>query len=86
MQYKAANYSEEGECDSHFFYENVIESPLKSSTSIEDALDWIGQYLKCDNPIIELDYDIILEIRDCAADRRCSFAISAPIGRRAPSR
>ncbi|MEZ4883380.1 MAG: ThiF family adenylyltransferase [Chitinophagales bacterium] len=76
LLYKSAYLKED--CLSHFVYEDIIESPLSADFSIEDVLSWLKEYFKDENPVIELDHDLILEINSESNKESIPVVIARP--------
>lgn len=57
------------DCFSHFIYENIIESPLSNSNSVNDLLDWAEDYFNDSNLYVKLDFDIALKVVASKSDR-----------------
>ncbi|MDX2285508.1 MAG: ThiF family adenylyltransferase [Bacteroidia bacterium] len=61
LQYKSPPLKDE--CMAHFRYDPIVEaSTLSASLTIGEALEWLGEYFETTHPVIELDYEVVLEI------------------------
>lgn len=50
------------ECDSHDYYEDIIEAPLSNNDTFRDTLAWLGEYFQDEKVTIGLDHSIVLKI------------------------
>jgi adenylyltransferase/sulfurtransferase len=50
------------DCQSHFSYENIIESPLKSTSTIQETLEWLKNHFEEEDPFIQLDNEVALRL------------------------
>lgn len=65
-------------CPSHFTYDPIMESPLKSDMKISEALTLLGKHLGDDNPAIQLDQALILEVTSRKSEIVSSVVIPKP--------
>lgn len=55
-------------CESHYVYEDIIESPLSNSNSVKELLDWLEGYFNDKDLYVKLDYDIALRVVGSKSD------------------
>ncbi|GAB4416785.1 MAG: hypothetical protein OHK0039_26450 [Bacteroidia bacterium] len=61
MQYKLAE-PKDG-CMAHFSYDPIVEaSTLTAHMTIGEALEWLAAYFEYPEPVIDLDYDVVLKL------------------------
>lgn len=61
FQYKAGALKED--CLAHFLYDPIIEaSTLSAKMTVGETLDWLAEYFEEEEPEIQLDYDLVLEV------------------------
>lgn len=77
MQFETAAVDDEAE--SSLRYDDIIEAKeLSANSTIEDALNWLGKKLETENPIIECDSGIILEITTEKSEKVIPMVLAKP--------
>jgi hypothetical protein len=67
------------ECGSHYAIENLIEAPeLSSDSSLVEALSWLRKKLGTDNPVIQLDNEVVLELTSRETERTHDVMVTKP--------
>lgn len=67
------------DCLSHYLYDNIVEAKeLSAQTTVKDALAFLAKHFDTDNPTIELDYELVLEITGKKSEKTSQLVIPFP--------
>ena len=65
-------------CPSHFEYDPIISSPLSCKMTVGEALAWLANHFKDDDPYIALDNILVLEITTKRSEITTPLIITKP--------
>jgi len=67
------------DCLSHYLYKIIIEAKeLSAQTTVKDALAFLAKHFDTENPTIELDYELVLEITGKKSEKTSQLVIPFP--------
>jgi len=64
------------DCQSHIFFEEIIEAPLSSTSTISETLNWLEEYFKNKDFYIKLDNAVALKVVARETDK--SYEVTIP--------
>ncbi len=77
LQYNTPDLKED--CLSHYRYDSILEAPnLTAQMTVKETLDFLSQHFKTDHPIIELDYELVLEITGKQSEKTSAVVVPFP--------
>lgn len=65
-------------CPSHFTYDPIMEAPLSSSDTVADALAWLREHTKDNDPYIALDNVLVTEVTSKQSEKTTQLPTPLP--------
>lgn len=67
------------ECGSHYTIENLVEAPeLTSGSTVGETLAWLKEKLGTDDPVVQLDNEVVLELTSRESERTHEVMVAKP--------